>query len=193
VPASEGPPYSDRFRPIVAGALAVEAAVLLWLTFSAPHAGRIVYDGDQYPVVATAMLADSGVTANLAVFFDWGEYVLWHAGPRVKVSVDGRRETVYSDLVYLENMSFTDGIGQDVSRDDPRGAWDRLLTRRPTDLALVSNITPASHLLLAHPGWELLLQDGPAALFGRRGTPVTSHLRATPSARRPERRMLIFP
>jgi hypothetical protein len=192
-PVSERRTYSDRFRPLVAGALAVEAAILLWLTIAAPHAGRIVYDGDQYPVAATALLADSGVTANLAVFFDWGEYVLWHAGPRVKVSVDGRRETVYSDLVYRENMAFTDGAGQDASRDDPGGAWDRLLTRRPTDLALVSNITPAYHLLLAHPGWELLVQDGSAALFGGRGTAVTSQLRATSRAPRPERRMLIFP
>ena len=32
----------------------------------------------------------------MTVDFDWGEYVIWHLGPQVRVSVDGRRETVYA-------------------------------------------------------------------------------------------------
>ncbi len=28
--------------------------------------------------------------------FNWGEYAIWHFGPRLRVSIDGRRETVYS-------------------------------------------------------------------------------------------------
>jgi hypothetical protein len=34
---------------------------------------------------------------RLVTFFDWGQYALWHLGPELKVSMDGRRETVYSD------------------------------------------------------------------------------------------------
>jgi hypothetical protein len=34
---------------------------------------------------------------RMATFFDWGEYLLWHLGPEIKVSMDGRRETVYSE------------------------------------------------------------------------------------------------
>jgi hypothetical protein len=33
----------------------------------------------------------------MLTFFDWGEYVIWHLGSGVKVSMDGRRETVYSE------------------------------------------------------------------------------------------------
>jgi hypothetical protein len=45
--------------------------------------------------------AGAFVTANklqgrLLTWFDWGQYVIWHLGPGLKVSVDGRRETVYS-------------------------------------------------------------------------------------------------
>jgi hypothetical protein len=29
-------------------------------------------------------------------FFDWAEYAIWHLWPEIKVSIDGRRETVYS-------------------------------------------------------------------------------------------------
>jgi hypothetical protein len=33
---------------------------------------------------------------RLVVPFDWGEYAIWHLGPTLRVSIDGRRETVYS-------------------------------------------------------------------------------------------------
>ncbi len=45
---------------------------------------------------AVALLKQSGAGGNMAVPFDWGEYVLWHLGPAIKVSIDGRRETLYS-------------------------------------------------------------------------------------------------
>ena len=57
--------------------------------------------------------------------FDWGEYVLWHLSPQIKVSIDGRRETVYSDPIYAENLRFTSGLGD----------WDAILKRHPTDRA----------------------------------------------------------
>jgi hypothetical protein len=34
---------------------------------------------------------------RLVTFFNWGEYAFWHFGPRLRVSMDGRREAVYSD------------------------------------------------------------------------------------------------
>ena len=33
---------------------------------------------------------------RMLTFFDWGEYAIWHLSPAVQVSIDGRRETVYS-------------------------------------------------------------------------------------------------
>jgi len=41
----------------------------------------------------------SGLSGRVWTTFDWGEYVIWHAGPALRVSIDGRRETVYSDAV----------------------------------------------------------------------------------------------
>jgi hypothetical protein len=159
---------SDRFRPLVAMTMVLQAIVLV--AIAGPQLARIRVEASQYPVLATARLARSGVAANLAVDFDWGEYVIWHAGPRVKVSVDGRRETVYSDAAYEENRRLTEGA------DD----WDRLLTRRPTDLALVSVRTRAFDRLAQRAGWELLMHDDTSALFGRRDAPATAVVRATP-------------
>ena len=40
-----------------------------------------------------------GRRGRLWTTFNWGEYAIWHFGPDLKVSIDGRRETVYSDAV----------------------------------------------------------------------------------------------
>jgi hypothetical protein len=162
------PPSSDRFRPFVAAAMLLQAVVLLAIAL--PQLTRIRVDPTQFPIAPAAWLAASGVSANLAVDFDWGEYVIWHAGPRVKVSVDGRRETVYSDAAYEENLRFTGGA------DD----WDRLLA--PSDLALVSVRTPAFALLSQRADWPMLMHDDlcGCALFGRIDSAATAALRATP-------------
>jgi hypothetical protein len=38
-----------------------------------------------------------GRQGRLVTAFNWGEYALWHFGPTLKVSIDGRRETLYAD------------------------------------------------------------------------------------------------
>jgi hypothetical protein len=46
---------------------------------------------------AVAYLRAHHVRGNMLTYFDWGEYAIWHLSPDVRVSMDGRRETVYSD------------------------------------------------------------------------------------------------
>ena len=70
-----------------------------------------------FPARAVAFFRHSGVRGNMAVPFDWGEYVIWHLGPDVKVSIDGRRETIYSDEAYRQSRDFERGSG----------VWDALL------------------------------------------------------------------
>ena len=49
---------------------------------------------------------------RLVTFFDWGQYALWHLGPAVKVSIDGRRETVYSDRRLEEHAAILSGSAE---------------------------------------------------------------------------------
>ncbi len=51
-------------------------------------------------------LRDNHAEGRLLVYFDWGEYVLWHLGPGLKVSIDGRRETVYSARTIARHQAF---------------------------------------------------------------------------------------
>jgi hypothetical protein len=37
------------------------------------------------------------LSGRMLTFFDWGEYTIWHMPPGLRVSMDGRRETVYTN------------------------------------------------------------------------------------------------
>jgi hypothetical protein len=123
----------------------------------------------EFPVKAVALLKESNVAGNMAVHFDWGEYVLWHLGPRIKVSIDGRRETVYSHRPYAENLLFTSGLG----------AWDGILEKPETQLALVSKGFAVFNLMQLKPGWIRVYEDPLSGLFVRRGSPLEDKIRLT--------------
>lgn len=46
---------------------------------------------------AIEFLRSSHLRGKVLTFFDWGEYAIWHLSPSIKVSMDGRRETIYSN------------------------------------------------------------------------------------------------
>lgn len=63
---------------------------------------------------AGQVLVASKLQGNMVTWFDWGEYAIWHLSPAVRVSIDGRRETIYSDAVLNAhdqmNAATPDGI-----------------------------------------------------------------------------------
>ncbi len=46
--------------------------------------------------------------ARVLTYFDWGEYAIWHLSPTMKVSMDGRRETVYSTAPIAAHLAVYD-------------------------------------------------------------------------------------
>ena len=46
---------------------------------------------------SAAFVSENRLAGRILVFFNWGEFVIWHFAPALQVSTDGRRETVYSD------------------------------------------------------------------------------------------------
>ncbi|MBI2835823.1 MAG: hypothetical protein HYX76_15490 [Acidobacteria bacterium] len=155
-----------RWRPVFGTTFLATAALIAGA--SLPSFRCVTVDEDEFPAAAVSLLSESGARGNLAAFFDWGEYVIWHVGPRVRVSVDGRRETLYDDEIYAENMWFTDGVGD----------WDALLRNHPTDLALVSKQFPAFNLLKQRRDWELVHEDTLSGLFARDSYGALQALRA---------------
>jgi hypothetical protein len=90
--------------------LAISAGLLAggaWAAFS--WAQCIAVTGDWVPPVSAVALLENAKGGRLVTFFDWGEYAIWHLGPRVRVSMDGRRETVYSDARLAEHDAILAG------------------------------------------------------------------------------------
>jgi hypothetical protein len=123
-----------------------------------------------FPVRAVELLKRSGVRGNMAVPFAWGEYVIWHLAPGVKVSIDGRRETVYSDEIYQRTLDFERGTG----------VWTALLLHAPTDFVLAYNASPTANLMSRTQGWRPLYQDTFCVLFLRDGFAGLGRLVDTP-------------
>ncbi len=161
-----------RRRFQAAPAVLLLAGAGLLLTLSVPHFACIRVEpaiGGSYPARAIGLIKDSAVQGNLAIHFDWGEYAIYRLGPSVKVSVDGRRETMYPPSVYVETLNFTHG----------RGDWDALLRNHDTHLALVKSGSPTFNLMKLRPGWHLIYEDPLAALFGRDGLAAAEAIERT--------------
>jgi hypothetical protein len=160
----------NRRLRLWASGIALALAVAM-VRLSLPHFSCIVVDPivNSMPARAVALLKDSGASGNMAVFFDWGEYVLWHLSPRIKVSMDGRRETAYSDVARAENLNFL--LGTDN--------WDAILQNHDTHLALVSKRWPSFNLMKLKPGWPLIYEDFLAAIFAREGSPLAEQITRT--------------
>jgi hypothetical protein len=162
--ARRQPAESSPARPRRGLAAACFLAALLLIALSPPRFGCIRVEPFyfNYPARAVGLLKESGFRGNMAVPFDWGEYVIWQLGPGVKVSIDGRRETVYSDEAYQQSWDLARGTG----------IWDALLTTSPaTDLVLAPNGSPTVNLLARTRGWVPLYQDRCCTLFAREGLP----------------------
>lgn len=92
-------------RVAALGALIPSAALVM---VSAPsivaRVGCIPIEGDWVPERWTAKaLHDAKPRGRIVTPFAWGQYTIWHFGPALRVSLDGRRETVYS-AAWMEEL-----------------------------------------------------------------------------------------
>jgi hypothetical protein len=111
---------------IVGGAVA-SASNLTCVRMAADHSEREV----------VAMVKERELQGRLVVWFDWGEYAIWHFAPQLLVSIDGRRETVYSDHIMQKHLNFYYvPSSSDAFLVDTRPDYIWL----PADLPVVSNL-----------------------------------------------------
>jgi hypothetical protein len=88
------PEWMRLTAPLIAAALVYSGAIV-------QGKARVMSCLAPLPVLeidpeATAFLRANRLSGRLLVWFNWGEYVIWHFSPALQVSIDGRRETVYS-------------------------------------------------------------------------------------------------
>jgi len=86
----------------VAGALGVVTIGFIYNNF-----GQVRLDAASLPEPqAVSIFRQQAAGNRVLVWFGWGEYAIWHLSPRMQVSIDGRRETVYSDAVATRHFDF---------------------------------------------------------------------------------------
>ena len=167
-------PQPSRASLWVAGAV---GALLLAgaLTATVRNLTCVRIDDEGYPERdAAPAIAAAGLQGRMLTYFDWGEYAIWYL-PHVSVSLDGRRETVYSDRVVDEQVaayfdpSTRGGVLEDLA---PDYAW--LPSHLPLTAALQADgwttlfAGPRSVVLSAHPAHAL---SPPRLAGGRRCFP----------------------
>jgi hypothetical protein len=176
-------PPTPQFRLAVSASVVLGAA--LFALASLPHFAAIVTRPWDVPVAPVQWLAKAQVTGNMVTFFDWGEYVIWHLAPGIKVSMDGRRETIYPRTVYDEDQQFLFGLGR----------WDVLLARGNPSLILMSRNFAADNLIRQSPEWHVMYADERCTLFARAGSvqekALLAHMPPPPSV--PDEARLSFP
>ena len=59
---------------------------------------------------AAQYIHDQRLEGRMLTWFNWGEYAIWHLSPRIRVSIDGRRETVYTNEVLARHLAFYSGM-----------------------------------------------------------------------------------
>ncbi len=105
-------------------ALAVLVGTAGWL--SRPFF-RCIPSGDWRPdPIAAQALLEARPTGRMAVYFDWGEYVIWHFGPQLMVSFDPRFDLIYSPAVIKQQNAIdsADPVGIDfLDRARPEYVW----------------------------------------------------------------------
>jgi hypothetical protein len=107
---------------IVLTALLVFAAYTGW-----PHLRCIPPLPGSADAVAAAALR-SAAQGRLLVEFDWGEYAIWHFSPALRVSIDGRRETIYSQARLDAQREMARGSAKGLAllrAENPEYVWMR--------------------------------------------------------------------
>jgi hypothetical protein len=99
-------------------------------------------------LTAAAAFESPLVRGRLVLPIDWGEYAIWHWGPRLRVSIDGRlgatrrSETVYSEETIRIQTAIRNGQPeglQYLDRVRPEYVWLKLPAGAPTQAWLRAN------------------------------------------------------
>jgi hypothetical protein len=105
---------------------------------------------------AVEFIRANRLRGSLLNWFDWGEYIIWQFGPDLKVSIDGRRETLYSDAQLAAHYRFY--------RDAPdAGGFPQIIA---ADYIWIPRSFPVADTLRRQ-GWETAFEGPVSILFSR--------------------------
>jgi hypothetical protein len=157
---------SQHFHWTVQGVLGVFAVFVIGMQLNkyAENDFKIRVDPFIYPVYAAQFMAANHLEGNLALPFDWGEYMIWKS-PNSRVSIDGRFRTVYPENIIAMNRAFAYGKPEGMA----------LLRDFPTILVLTKRYEAPHTFMEKMPGWVKIYQDPISKLFIRTQESAPGH------------------
>jgi hypothetical protein len=121
-----------------------------------------------FPVRAVDFMQTHDLEGNVLAQYGWGQYVIWHGAPGMKIFIDGRYDLAYPPAVVWDWLKFANNLD---------GAA-QTLTAYPHDFVLLEQDLPAIKVMDAARDWRLIYSDDVARLYARANSPA-AHLDAT--------------
>ena len=169
--ASDGVEDRGMRRPRAATALVGALVLVLGLTVHRPALACLPPSNATGDPAASTYLLASDLKGRLLVWFNWGEYAIWHLAPDFQVSIDGRRETVYSQPTIDAHMRFYENgptAKSYLEELDPDYVW------LPQEMPVNSQLESW--------GWQRAFETSQSLVWIRSGLEVPVSPDASPSA-----------
>jgi hypothetical protein len=156
-------------RPIPGARLIILAGSVAAFIVGLRHTRTIDLEGAWLPdSESTELMKQTCAHENVLTWFDWGEYAIWHLSPAgIRVSMDGRRETVYSPRVLENHQAFYDNDRLAIDYPDRIAAQCVWL---PTRLGAVASLQRHGWVIVARTASSAILRRSPVTLVA----PITT-------------------
>ncbi len=163
--------------PSPVAALGAGALAVVWL---APYplgarAFHYLVADYEFPGETLEFAAVNHLVGNVFNYYNWGGYVQYRSDGRLKVFVDGRSETVYSDDIFRRYLSVLNQVP----------GWTAVVEQSGADYVLwpVTQADVATQLI-GSGGWRSLYRDHVSFLLVRRDVALPDPLVETPESPR---------
>ena len=144
-------------RALTGSALMLGLILLLWQPVGTRSFRTLIVE-DSFPIAALDAMDEMGSQGNVLSYYQWGGYVLYRAGDRCRVYIDGRAGGVYDAEIFRSYVR--------IATLEP--GWLETLQESNTDLVLWPRREPGvPRALIATGTWEELYADHLSVLLAR--------------------------
>jgi hypothetical protein len=154
-----------------AGRWVMEILIAVIAITFARHDGVLTpgIDANGNPVRAVEFMQSHGLKGNVLAEYRWGQYVIWHGAPGMRVFIDSRYDLAYPPAVVWDWLKLANNLDG--------GA--HTLAAYPHDFVLLSKDSPAIKVIDSQPDWRLIYSDDTARLYAPTKSPA-AHLDGVP-------------
>jgi hypothetical protein len=123
------------------------------------------------PVRAVEFMKSHRLEGNVLAQYGWGQYVIWHGAPGMKVFIDSRYDLAYPPAVVWDWLKLANNLD---------GA-SHTIAAYPHDFVLLDKDSPGIKVMDSQRDWRLIYSDGTARLYAPANSPA-AHLDGVPFA-----------